>query len=204
MTRTQQQRREETISRLLDASIDTIIEVGYARATAKVITQRAQVSDGALFRHFATMGDFMAATAYEAARRQLEEIAKRVAEIPPDKPDLDAALAIMRDITGNPTNTVMHELAVAARTDERLRPPLKDVLTVYIAKIYDAVRSVFSTEELQAFGEENFAALVAVMVNSFDGAAIFRHVWAQPEIEERRIPVLTSLLNAARPTGVEP
>ena len=39
MARTQQQRREETISRLLDASIDTIIEVGYARATAKVITQ---------------------------------------------------------------------------------------------------------------------------------------------------------------------
>ena len=110
----------------------------------------------------------------------------------------------MRDITGNPTNTVMHELAVAARTDERLRPPLKDVLTVYIAKIYDAARSVFSAEELEAFGEENFAALVAVLVNSFDGAAIFRHVWAQPEIEDRRILLLTSLLNAARPKGLEP
>ena len=48
-------------------SIDTIIEVGYARASAKVIAQRAQVSDGALFRHFPTMGDFMAATAHEAA-----------------------------------------------------------------------------------------------------------------------------------------
>ena len=72
MARTQQQRREDTIARLLDASIDTIIEVGYARASAKVITQRAQVSDGALFRHFPTMGDFMAATAHEAGRRQLE------------------------------------------------------------------------------------------------------------------------------------
>ena len=30
MARTQQQRREETIARLLDASIDTIIDVGYA------------------------------------------------------------------------------------------------------------------------------------------------------------------------------
>ena len=80
MARTQQQRREETIARLLDASIDTIIEVGYARATAKVITQRAQVSDGALFRHFATMGDFMAATAHEvgaAATRGIRETGRR-------------------------------------------------------------------------------------------------------------------------------
>ena len=128
MARTQQQRREDTIARLLDASIDTIIEVGYARASAAVITKRAQVSDGALFRHFPTMGDFMAATAHEVRRRQLEEVAKRVAEIPADKPALEAVLTIMRDITGNPTNTVMHELMVAARTDEKLRATLQDVL----------------------------------------------------------------------------
>ncbi|CNT76913.1 TetR family transcriptional regulator [Mycobacterium tuberculosis] len=50
MARTQQQRREETVARLLQASIDTIIEVGYARASAAVITKRAGVSVGALLR----------------------------------------------------------------------------------------------------------------------------------------------------------
>lgn len=199
MARTQQQRREETIARLLDASIGTIIDVGYARASAAVITKRARVSDGALFRHFPTMGDFMAATAYEVMRRQLETFAKLVAEIPPGKPALEAVLPILRDITGNPTNTVMYELMVAARTDEKLRATLKDVLAVYGAKIYDAARAVPSADELEAFGEENFAALVAVLVNTFDGAAIVRHVLEQPEIEERRIPLLMSLLNAARP-----
>ncbi|MFV0495880.1 MAG: TetR/AcrR family transcriptional regulator, partial [Mycobacterium sp.] len=34
MARTQQQRREETVSRLLQAGIDTIIDLGYARASA--------------------------------------------------------------------------------------------------------------------------------------------------------------------------
>ena len=62
--------------------------------------------------------------------------------------------------------------------------------------------SVPSADELEAFGEENFAALVAVLINTFDGAAMLRHVLTQPEIEERRIPVLMSLLNAARPTAV--
>ena len=82
MARTQQQRREDTIARLLDASIDTIIEVGYARASAKVITQRAQVSDGALFRHFPTMGDFMAATAQRGRAAATRGGAKRIADNP--------------------------------------------------------------------------------------------------------------------------
>src|SRR5215210_6088628 len=128
MARTQQQRREETVARLLDASIDTIIDVGYARASAAVIAKRARVSDGALFRHFPTMGDFMAATAREVMRRQLDQFTKQVAEIPADKPALEAALTIMRDVTGNATNTVMYELMVAARTDEKLTATLQEVL----------------------------------------------------------------------------
>jgi AcrR family transcriptional regulator len=195
MARTQQERREETIARLLDASIATIVEVGYARTSAKVVAQRAQVSDGALFRHFPTMSDLMAATAYEAGRRQLEVAAKRIADIPSDRPAIEEILAIIRDLTGNSTNTVIYELMVAARTDEKLRNTLREVMTTYVAKIYEAARAVPSAEEIEAFGEENFAALVAVLINTFDGAAMFRHVLSHPDIEQRRIPILLSLLD---------
>ena len=135
MARTQQQRREETVGRLLDACIATIIEVGYARASAAVITKRAGVSVGALFRHFDTMGDFMAATASEVLRRQLDSFTKRVAEIPADQPALEAALVILRDITCGPSNAVLYELLVAARTDEKLRETLQHELGQYAAKI---------------------------------------------------------------------
>jgi AcrR family transcriptional regulator len=191
MARTQQQRREETIARLLDASIDTIVEVGYARASAAVIAKRAQVSDGALFRHFATMGDFMAATAHEVMRRQLGLFSKRVAEIPADRPALEAALTILRDVTGNSTNTVMYELLVAARTDEKLKATLQDVLTVYAANIYDIARALPGADQ---FPEESFAALVAIMTNTFDGAALVRAVLPHPEIEAKRIQVLAALI----------
>ncbi|HEX7823912.1 MAG TPA: TetR family transcriptional regulator, partial [Mycobacterium sp.] len=50
MSRTQQERRETTVAGILGATIDTIIEVGYARATAALIAKRAHVSDGAIFR----------------------------------------------------------------------------------------------------------------------------------------------------------
>jgi AcrR family transcriptional regulator len=196
MARTQQQRREETVARLLDASIDTIVEVGYARASAAVIAKRAQVSDGALFRHFPTMGDFMAATAREVMRRQLGLFTKQVAEIPADQPALQAALTIMRDVTGNATNTVMYELLIAARTDEKLKATLQEVLTEYAINIYDVARSLPGADQIP---EDTFAALVAILTNTFDGAAIVRAVLPQPDIEAGRIALLTALLNGLLP-----
>jgi AcrR family transcriptional regulator len=196
MARTQQQRREETVARLLDASINTIIEVGYARASAAVIAKRAQVSDGALFRHFPAMGDFMAATAREVMRLQLDLFTKQVAEIPASQPALEAALTIMRDVTGNPTNTVMYELPIAARTDEKLKATLQEVLTEYAANIYDIARSLPGADK---FPEDAFVALVAILTNTFDGAAIVRAVLPQPDIEAGRIALRTALLNGMLP-----
>jgi AcrR family transcriptional regulator len=196
MARTQQQRREETVGRLLEACIATIVEVGYARASAAVITKRAGVSVGALFRHFETMGDFMAATASEVLRRQLESFTKQVAEIPADRPALESALAILRDITGGPTNAVLYELLIAARTDEKLRDTLQHELGQYSAKIYDAARAMPGAE---AFPDETFPVIVALLTNVFDGAAVVEGVLPQPHIAEQRIPVLTALITGALP-----
>jgi AcrR family transcriptional regulator len=193
MARTQQQRREETVARLLEASIATIIEVGYARASAAVVTKRAGVSVGALFRHFDTMGDFMAATAYEVLRRQLNSFTKRVAAIPPDRPALEAGLTILRDITSSSTNAVLYELMIAARTDEKLNTTLQHVLEQYTSKICDAARALPGADD---FSQENFPVLVALLTNTFDGAAMLRAVLPQPEIEDRRIALLSSLLGA--------
>lgn len=196
MARTQQQRRAETVARLLDASIATIVDVGYARASAKVIARRAQVSDGALFRHFPTMGDFMAATAYEVMRRQLDLFTKLVAQIPADRPALEAVLTILRDVTGNATNAVTYELLVAARTDDRLRATLRDVLDEYATTIVDIAHTLPGTDGLP---RDTFAAQVALLANTFDGAALVRPVLPQPAIEEQRIRLLAGMLATDRP-----
>jgi len=196
MARTQQQRREETVGRLLEASIESIVEVGYARASAAVITKRAGVSVGALFRHFDTMGDFMAATASEVLRRQVESFTKRVAEIPHEGPALQAALTILRDITGGSTNAVMYELMIAGRTDQKLNAHLSDVLAQYTEKILDAARTLPGAEIIP---EETFRVLVALLTNVFDGAALVRGLLAEPELEERRIALLSNLITAVWP-----
>jgi AcrR family transcriptional regulator len=195
MARTQQQRREETVARLLDASIATIAEVGYGRASAAVIAKRAGVSQGALFRHFSTMGDFMAATVYEVMRRQLDLFTKQVAEIPPDGPALQAALTILRDVTANSTNAVLYELMIAARTDENLRATLQNVLEQYRAKIYEAARALPGAD---SFPHDIFPVIVAIVTNTFDGAALVGAVLPQPDIEAQRIQVLMTLLTGVR------
>ncbi|OMC25324.1 TetR/AcrR family transcriptional regulator [Mycobacterium colombiense] len=196
MARTQQQRREETVGRLIDACIATIIEIGYAKASAAVIAKRAGVSVGALFRHFDTMGDFMAATASEVLRRQLESFTKGVAEIPADRPALQAVLEILRELTSGPTNAVIYELTVAARTDEKLRDTLQHELAQYAAKIDDVARAM---PGIEVFPEDTFLVLVALMRNVFDGAAVIEGVLPQPEVAAQRIPVLMALLTAALP-----
>ncbi len=195
MARTQEQRRSETVARLLDASITTIAEIGYGRASAAVITKRAGMSVGALFRHFETMGDFMAATAYEVLRRQLDLFSKEVAEIPTDAPALHAALTILRDLTATPTNAVLYELMIAARTDDKLKATLQHVLDQYRSKIYDAARALPGADRISP---DIFPAVVVMLTNTFDGAALMRAVMPQPGLEEQRIALLAALLSGAQ------
>ena len=96
--------------------------------------------------------------------------------------------------SANATNTVMFELLVAARTDEKLRATLQDVLTEYAANIHDTAKALPGADQ---FPEDTFAALVAIFTNSFIGTAIVRAVLPQPEIEERQIQLLTELLGGA-------
>ena len=48
-------------------------------------------------------------------------------------------------------------------------------MAVYTAKIYEIAKITLS-DQIDAFGEDNFRVLLAVLLNSFDGAAIFSHV----------------------------
>ncbi|MGW4245174.1 TetR/AcrR family transcriptional regulator [Nocardia sp. NPDC004722] len=194
MTRTQQERREATIGRLLDASIATISDIGYARASVKVIAARAGLSYGALFRHFPTMGDFMAATARETLRRQLQTFTERFRELATQDSDLEAALRVVREVAGNATNTVLYELMIAARTDEQLRDALQPALVEYGMKIVEI--SAETVGKNRSFDDEEFITLVFMVTDLFDGEAILRSVRPFPQLESRRIPLLLNMIAA--------
>ena len=150
MARTQQQRREETVARLLDASIATIIEVGYARASAAVIAKRAGVSGGRAvpaLRHHGRLhgGDGLrrcCAASWSCSP-------SRSPRYRPTDPALEAVLTILRDITGE-----LHQrgdLRADGRRTHRRKAPRHlagELLDQYGAKILDTARVLPGAEEV--------------------------------------------------------
>src|SRR5204862_5492808 len=59
--RTQAERSAATQALLLDATIDSLVEVGYANTTTTGIAERAGVSRGAQMHHFPSKGELVAA-----------------------------------------------------------------------------------------------------------------------------------------------
>ena len=91
--RSQEERTATTIARLLDATINAIVEIGYSRATIREICDRAGVSQGGLFRHFPTRKDLLVATLQELHDRQIAAMSDVAAQADPH-----AAIARMRDV----------------------------------------------------------------------------------------------------------
>src|SRR3954447_2618169 len=61
--RTQAERRASTRQALLEAATACLIEDGHAGFSTTEIMKRAGLSQGALFKHFSTKGELLAATA---------------------------------------------------------------------------------------------------------------------------------------------
>lgn len=195
--RTQQERREATVARLLDATIATVTEIGYAKASVKEICDRAGVSHGGLFRHFPTRLDLMVAAFEEVARRQLDGFVERFDQRPGDGDPQAEALRLLRDAARAPINAVWFELLTAGRTDDALRTHLEPVTRRYYDQIEQLAAQLPFAED---YDPRRFAAGVRLALHLFDGEATRRAVAPEPEAEDAVLALVTDLLaTAARP-----
>ncbi|HET9665178.1 MAG TPA: TetR/AcrR family transcriptional regulator, partial [Desertimonas sp.] len=119
--RSQGERRADTIDLLLAATIDTIAELGYHRATTAEICARAGVTHGALFHHFKSRVDLVLA----ALQRMTGERIARYMEFAEDmRASAGEPLDLLRmvgTLARDDVATVWAEITVAARTDPELR-----------------------------------------------------------------------------------
>jgi AcrR family transcriptional regulator len=188
--RTQQERREATISKLLDATIETITVVGYARTSVKEICDRAGVSHGGLFRHYPTRLDLVVAAAQEVSRRQLVAFKEQFTSLPLPDETLLSALRLLRDAVRTPTNMVWTELLVAARTDDELRARIEPVSRRYFTIILDLAMSlpfaVDTPREIVDLG-------IRIAVHYLDGENLRANVVSEPDEEDLALVALAFL-----------
>ena len=125
--RTQEERSAETRARLLDATIDCLIDLGYADTTTTVIAERAGVSRGAQLHHFPTKAELVAAAVEHLTRRIGEELLRETARLPADGDRFSAAVDLLWSRFATPLFPAWLELLVASRTDPELRKRLNAV-----------------------------------------------------------------------------
>jgi AcrR family transcriptional regulator len=124
--RTQEERSAETRARLLDATIESLIEVGYASTTTTAVCERAGVSRGAQVHHFPRKQDLVVAAVAHLATKHVPVLRERASALPPDANGdrLAAVVDLVAETFGGPLFTAALELWVAARTDAELHRAL--------------------------------------------------------------------------------
>src|SRR5678815_5611624 len=153
--RTQQQRREETRRALLDAAVESLIEVGFARTTTLEVQRRADVSRGALLHHFPSKAEPLVAPVDHLAEMRARELKALSSQLPPEgtdpgdgagrrghadhAPGGDARTGAVLDLLWQCFSGTFFKVSMELRTAARTDPELRRVLTVAERSLRDRI-----------------------------------------------------------------
>jgi AcrR family transcriptional regulator len=135
--RTQGERSTATRERLLDATIDCLIEFGWNGTTVARIADRAGVTRGAQVHHYRTKADLVLAAVRHLVSKQ---VAAAVAELPRVRRTNDVAgatLDLLWHVHRDPLFAAVVELWVAARTDPALSAHVGDLEPLVVLALPD-------------------------------------------------------------------
>jgi AcrR family transcriptional regulator len=166
--RTQAERRTVTRAKVLTATIDCLVEHGYANTSTRHIAKRAGMTVGALQHHFASKADLMAAALQTLGDRMADEF---IAEAPTEG-DPSGRIPQMLDrlweVHRGPLFHAGLELWVAARSDADLRAAMVGVTKDFSLRIGVGMLHMFP--ELVA--RPGFAESVMVGLATMRGLAM--------------------------------
>jgi AcrR family transcriptional regulator len=108
-------------ARLLEATVELLVERGYAGTSTTLVSERAGVSRGAQLHHFPTKQDLVVAAVQHVTEVRGAELRAAAEGLPTDpRRRTRAVLKVLGDHFTSPVFTAALELWVAARTDDAL------------------------------------------------------------------------------------
>ncbi len=107
-------------ARLLEATVECLVEKGFAGTSTTLVSERAGVSRGAQLHHFPTKNDLVVAAVEHLTAVRGQELADAVQALPDGRQRTRAVLQVLGDHFTSPVFTAALELWVAARTDPAL------------------------------------------------------------------------------------
>lgn len=167
LRRTQAERRDATISRLLAATVTCLVERGYAATSTAAVCAEAGVSQGALFRHFPTRQALLVATAEHVAAAEVARFRDLVDKPVTDADDVTQMLGHLRSIVLSPTHQTWRELLGAARADAQLREAMVPARLSLQHQMLATASDLWGDR----LPEADRAPLLSIVVNFLDGLA---------------------------------
>jgi len=189
--RTQQERKEATIQKLLDATRESLIEVGYAGTSIQQICQRAEVSHGGLFRHFDSRIELMIATAKFVADSLIDLYLEQFGRLRSVNDPFELGLRLLRGNCESHDTQVWFELLMAARSDEQLRKAIQPIWE------HNRNRTLAMGEKLfpELAQRDDFVHAVDCIIHLFHGEAINAVVGhALKEGSQERLDIANKML----------
>ena len=107
-------------ARLIDATIECLVEHGFGGTSTTLVSELAGVSRGAQLHHFPTKNDLVVAAVAHLTEVRGAELAAAAAAVPESPQRTRAVLRMLGDHFASPVFTAALELWVAARTDAAL------------------------------------------------------------------------------------
>jgi AcrR family transcriptional regulator len=175
---------------VVDAAVEALGDVGYARTTTAEIARRAGVSQGGLFRHFGSRLDVILAAADRIRARQLVDFGEGLESL--DDTDLGEVVRRLRRATRAPINAAWYELVVAARADDELRTVLEPLAERYHGEILALGRALPIADRLPPV---ELDTIVLGIVHMLDGEALMASLLPHPEQEDVRVEQLVRILS---------
>lgn len=116
----QEERTRVMRARLLEATVECLVERGFAGTTTTLVAERAGVSRGAMLHHFPAKNDLVVAAVRHLTELRGAELRDAVRRVPSGPRRTRAVLRVLADHFTSPVFTAALELWVAARTDAAL------------------------------------------------------------------------------------
>ncbi len=187
-SRTNEERRRETIGKLLDSTIDSLATRGYARTSTSKICSGAGVSQGALFNHFDTRTALVVEATDEICRRHVARLEQLYFD-PAQDISMTSVIEFVRASARSTEHAAWQEVMMAARTDEELREAVAPSVAAFEGALADVAERL-----LPDVSAERAALVVLSLLHMFDSEAITSRVFPNDDLERARTTWAAMLL----------
>jgi AcrR family transcriptional regulator len=169
--RTQAERSAATRTRIIAATVDSLVELGHAATTTLEVQRRAEVSRGALLHHFPSRAELLVAAVYQLFEAQREVVGPEVLRAR-ERGGIDAGIDVLWMSFNSPLAIGIDELWSAARNDAELR----DAIAKQDRNARSEIRTLCAALWPQYVNHPNYELALRVLIDAMHGAARARIV----------------------------